>query len=831
MFKRTHTFRILAFLCLLFTLTSVLAILPSAADADRDFTYEESLAADLKSLGLFRGVSETNFDLKRAPTRMEALVMLIRILGREQAALDGTWTHPFTDVPAWADAYVGYAYENGLTKGMSASKFGSGDAGAGTYLTFVLRALGYSDVDGADFTWDNPYGLARRIGILNDRVRTDAFLRADAVTVSYAALSAHLKNSARSLAEKLIDAGAISDTTYEALYDAERALSEAKTASHGEKLTAEQIATVCAPAVFTVDVYAYNGAKAASGSGFFISADGLAVTNYHVVADGGCFTIKMADGATYTDISVIDVYKNQDLALLRVKGSERFPYLAAQTNEKLAQGQTVYAIGSPLGLDSTLSQGIVSNPGRNIDGTAYMQISVPIAHGSSGGALINEYGEAVGVTSAGYVNSTGDLNLAVSTRFLARLDREAAGGMHVWGDDYYPDFEQAYDFGSFSGLNLLNAEYTALGVTLRYDTLDCHPDASAVLPWKTEDEMVRFLVDAYGELLLDGGMHRTTAEEILKAPQTEDGEKTDQGSDDEEVVADETLYFASDIERVTIEIWKAEKVIQITVQQQPVFYKDYPGLIDFGWFSELSGEPKVKDDGSVEFRYAWTNDYYKDSIKASLYIYARGLAEIGYTPLSISQDGAGYLLDGQSDSVTLSLDERYVKLLLVPHPADSDAFAAAFEKLTTCLIRRGNRVTQPAEAYVLTTQSANEVYQITYMPSQETVTFSVLHYSKAASAASMTVLMLRSTGLTQIVSSYATSVDDSIGLAVHGTPSAFAKNGTPYVYWFSCKSAELSKYTRKVKSDLDDLLDKCGVMLGNNHAGVTMKQLGLETAE
>lgn len=829
MFKRTHTFRILTLFCLLFALTSMLAILPAAADAGRDVAYEESLAADLKQLGLFKGVSETNFDLKRAPTRLEALVMLIRILGKEQDALNETREHPFTDVPAWADAYVGYAYENGLTKGMSATKFGSGDAGAGTYLTFVLRALGYSDTDGADFTWDNPYGLARRIGILNDRVRTDAFLRADAVTVSYAALSAHLKNSARSLAEKLIDAEAILGETYENLYDAERALPAAKAALHGEKLTAEQIAAACAPAVFTVDVYACNGTKAASGSGFFISADGLAVTNYHVVADGGCFTIKMADGTTYTDISVIDVYKNQDLALLRVKGSERFPYLAAQTEEKLAQGQTVYAIGSPLGLDSTLSQGIVSNPGRRIDGTAYMQISVPIAHGSSGGALINEYGEAVGVTSAGYASSTGDLNLAVSTRFLTRLDREAAGGMHVWGDSYYPDCEQAYNFGSFSGLNLLNADYAALGMTLRYDTLDCHPDASAALPWKTEEEMIRFLVDAYGELLIDGGMRRATAEEVMKTADANET-KTDADADDEEVVADETLYFVSETERVTIEVWKAENVIQITVQQQPVFYEDYPAIIDIGWLSELSGEPKTNDDGTVEFRYAWTNDYYEDSVKSMLFTYALGMEESGYTVFSSVKDGVGYTFDGKTDSVTVSMDERYVRLLIVPHPADGDTFARSFSRLTDCIKRRGEHITQ-SDAYALTKQTSDTVYQILYIPAEELVSFTVVRNYNSPTTSSMTILMLHASGMTQIVGSYATSKSDSAAIAAHGTPAAFAKGGTPYVYGFSGKTPELSKYTRKLKSDLDDLIDVCSVMLSNNFAGVTMQQLGLETAE
>ena len=82
--------------------------------------------------------------------------MLIRVLGKESEALNGSWEHPFNDVADWADKYVGYAYENGLTNGVSDTQFGTGTASSFTYLTFVLRALGYSDVNGADFTWDKP---------------------------------------------------------------------------------------------------------------------------------------------------------------------------------------------------------------------------------------------------------------------------------------------------------------------------------------------------------------------------------------------------------------------------------------------------------------------------------------------------------------------------------------------------------------------------------------------------------------------------------------------------------------------------------------------------
>lgn len=133
-------------------------------DSERDLVRETEAALRLKALGLFQGVGtnpdgSTNFDLARAPSRTEALVMLIRLLGKDAEANGGSWKHPFTDVPRWANEEVGYAYEKGLTKGSSATEFGVGTASAQMYLTFVLRALGYSDAAGGEFTWDKPEEL------------------------------------------------------------------------------------------------------------------------------------------------------------------------------------------------------------------------------------------------------------------------------------------------------------------------------------------------------------------------------------------------------------------------------------------------------------------------------------------------------------------------------------------------------------------------------------------------------------------------------------------------------------------------------------------------
>ena len=188
-----------------------------SGNSERDFVRETGAAERLKALSLFQGVGtnpdgSTNFDLTRAPSRTEALVMLIRLLGKDAEANNGNWKHPFTDVPTWANEEVGYAFTNGLTKGSSDTEFGTGTASAQMYLTFVLRALGYSDAEGGEFAWDKPEELARSAGIVPKSIYLENFLRADVVLISEAALSAKLKDSRDTLLDKLIADGAVSSS-------------------------------------------------------------------------------------------------------------------------------------------------------------------------------------------------------------------------------------------------------------------------------------------------------------------------------------------------------------------------------------------------------------------------------------------------------------------------------------------------------------------------------------------------------------------------------------------------------------------------------------------
>ena len=664
-------------LCLI-TCFCVFIVPTFATDATmRDVSAEEVMASSLKELGLFKGVSDTNFDLKRAPTRLEALVMLIRVLGKEQEAVTGTWRHPFTDVPAWANAYVGYAYVNSLTNGVSSTKFGSGDAAASTYLTFMLRALGYSDANNADFAWNNPYDLAKQIGILTDYVDLETFWRADTVTISYAALSVKLKGSEQTLAEKLISAGAFTTEDYIVHYDV-LALEKGSTTSNlpvasGNKLSAQQISEKCSPAVFYIDIYSYNGELAGSGSGFFISADGLAITNFHVASNSSYFVITTADGKKYDDVTVIDAYKEQDLALLRVVNDESFPYLEIGDSSQLAQGQTVYAIGSPRGLDNTMSQGIISNINRVLDGTEYVQISVPIAPGSSGGALINEQGQVVGVTSAGYANSTGDLNLAVPIKFINELDMTATNRVDIWSDDFYPGFSQVYDFGSFTGIQLLSAEQSPLGYTCRYDAKDVY-DIVPLDPTtnhRDKSSCYAFSIFYYTTALEEKGFVKKEVSDVIEV-------------------------FETEKEKVTVntDLTKG-MVVTIIAELKPHYYAEASGVPDIGWYMGfVDNDMEPTEEGGVDYLYKW-NDYYSgEDFVSSFDDYLVWMSDEGFSCATKGEDEYEdgqwyyyYLYEGNGYSVYYNIDEKYLYVNVLPV---------------------GNTVTKPANiSYTLSSQSVS----------------------------------------------------------------------------------------------------------------------------
>jgi serine protease Do len=144
------------------------------------------------------------------------------------------------------------------------------------------------------------------------------------------------------------------------------------------------------------------------GSGFFINEDGFLITNFHVIENETQIGIEVyhqkagqLDRKTYKQIRIIALNKFADLALLKVDdpGAPRFDFVPLGSSDALSVGEKVFAIGSPLGLERTVTEGILSTKTREMAGALYLQTTAQINPGNSGGPLFNLSGEVIGVTN------------------------------------------------------------------------------------------------------------------------------------------------------------------------------------------------------------------------------------------------------------------------------------------------------------------------------------------------------------------------------------------------------------------------------------------------
>jgi Trypsin-like peptidase domain len=155
-----------------------------------------------------------------------------------------------------------------------------------------------------------------------------------------------------------------------------------------------------------------DGKPIAQGSGFLVSTDGVIVTNYHVISEGSSAIVKFPDGAFYVVDGVLAFDKARDVAVIKAHG-ENFRALTLGNSDRLQVGEEVVAIGNPLSLESTVSNGIVSGI-RTVKekGGKFLQVTTPISPGSSGGPLFNMAGAVVGITTL-YIEGGENLNFAI----------------------------------------------------------------------------------------------------------------------------------------------------------------------------------------------------------------------------------------------------------------------------------------------------------------------------------------------------------------------------------------------------------------------------------
>lgn len=196
-----------------------------------------------------------------------------------------------------------------------------------------------------------------------------------------------------------------------------------------ESYTATEIYERYARLVGEIVVHDQNGNERALGSCFLYKKDGEIVTNYHVIEYGYTAEVTL-DGVCYPVEQVLAYDKDMDIAILKIDASERDCANICKTEHRV--GEKVYAIGSSKGMTATFSDGMITYAMREIDGISYMQHDAPCSTGNSGGPLINEYGEVIGINTWG-IRDSQNLNFAIHVSELAKLSY----GIPMTMQEYY----------------------------------------------------------------------------------------------------------------------------------------------------------------------------------------------------------------------------------------------------------------------------------------------------------------------------------------------------------------------------------------------------------
>jgi S1-C subfamily serine protease len=268
------------------------------------------------------------------------------------------------------------------------------------------------------------------------------------------------------------------------------------------------IAKAANGAIVSIIMSDKDGNPIAQGSGFLISSDGVILTNYHVIAVGSSAVVKLPDGAVYVVDGVLAADKTRDVAVIKVHGSN-FRTLTLGDSDQLQVGDEVVAIGNPLSLESTVSNGIVSGI-RSVEeeGGKFLQVTTPISPGSSGGPLLNMAGEVVGITTM-YLEGGENLNFAIPIDDAKRLLLDKSTTIQAMPNESEPIQAQALD--AAKALNWISSHMLAR-------TLHTMPgvNGTTVQMWETSslsfegcrvtiyDETIMFTVFKSGESLGGG---------------------------------------------------------------------------------------------------------------------------------------------------------------------------------------------------------------------------------------------------------------------------------------------------------------------------------------
>ncbi|QIZ65918.1 S-layer homology domain-containing protein [Geobacillus subterraneus] len=347
----------------------------------------------LANLGIIQGYKDGKFHPEAVLTRVQAVLMIIRQLGLDT---EEELPMPFMDVKPGSTGYkeIALAANLGIVSGKTAQSFDPyGKLTRAQMAKIFANAYHLSGKMATDFTdvrpdhWAYPYVHA---------------LAANEVTLGYPDGTFRPNASLTRLQFALFMARYMNDEFKPPL---------TKQLSRKEIIAKKE-------SVVTVYVYDENGKELAQGSGFAV-ANGLIVTNFHVVSGGSAFTVLTSDGEEYEIEGVVDYDLDLDVALLKPIDLLPLKPLRLGSVDMVEAGDDIVAIGSPLGFSDSVSTGVVSAI-RTLEleeGYAdFIQFTAPVTNGSSGGPLLNMYGYVVGLVSFGF--DQGELNFALAADYF-----------------------------------------------------------------------------------------------------------------------------------------------------------------------------------------------------------------------------------------------------------------------------------------------------------------------------------------------------------------------------------------------------------------------------
>ncbi len=211
-----------------------------------------------------------------------------------------------------------------------------------------------------------------------------------------------------------------------------------------ERISTEEASKLYSPSVVLVKT------AAGLGSGFFINKQGYLITNFHVIAGEKHISVtqfllegKVLRRVVHKEVEIVAAAPFHDLVVLRLEDFDTaVTPVIFEPEENLNIGETVFAIGNPLGLERTVTEGVLSQTHRNFGGILYLQVDAPVNPGNSGGPLFNARGQVVGIINMGVPSMEG-LNFAIPARhakyILDHIDAFAYDATNPESGFVYPD--------------------------------------------------------------------------------------------------------------------------------------------------------------------------------------------------------------------------------------------------------------------------------------------------------------------------------------------------------------------------------------------------------